>query len=139
MFVRKSVSKKKARKSVGGKKLVLKKKLTLKRKIVKKIVRPTKKLVKKLIVSMSKPKPKKPVRLGKVVHYYNHIKVGIVKLSAPLLSGQKVQFKGVTTDFLQTVKSIQIDHVQVKKAAKGKVVGLKVAKRVRNGDAVFKA
>ena len=102
-------------------------------------VKPTKRLVKKLIASISKSKAKKSVKLGKVIHYYNHIKVGIVKLSSPLLSGQKVQFKGATTDFSQAASSIQINHVAVKKAKKGQVIGLKVSKRVRQGDEVFVA
>jgi len=34
---------------------------------------------------------------------------------------------------------MQINHVQVKKATKGKVIGLKVAKRVREGDVMYQA
>ncbi len=125
-------------KKIIKKKKVSKAKLAVKKKILKKIS-PTKSLVKKLIASVVKPKAVKPVKIGKVIHYYNQIKVGIVKLSAPLSEGQKIQFRGATTDFFQVAKSIQINHAQVKKAAKGKVIGLKVAKRVRSGDVVFKA
>lgn len=142
MVIKKTVIKKKL---VIKKKPVAKKKAILKKKVARK-VKPTKRLVKKLIASVSKlesrltrPKAKKPVKLGKVIHYYNQIKVGIVKLSAPLSEGQKIQFRGVTTDFFQVAKSIQINHAQVKKTKKGQIIGLKVSKRVRQGDEMFVA
>ncbi len=126
-------------KKIVSKKRVLKVKSTVKKKLaIKKPVKsPSKKLVKKLIASVKKPA--KLIKLGKVIHYYNHIKVGIVKILAPVKEGQAVQFKGATTDFSQPARSMQINHVQVKKATKGKVIGLKVAKRVREGDVMYQA
>ena len=139
MPIKKSVSKKKVKKPVVSKKSVLKKRIVIKTKAVKRLMRPTKRLVEKLIASVVKSKPIKLVKLGKVIHYYNQIKVGIVKLSAPLSEGQKIQFKGATTDFFQVAKSIQINHAQVKKAKKDQIVGLKISKRVRQGDLMYKA
>ena len=140
----KKIKKTSKKKPIVGKKVVLKKKPASKKKTVKKTTRPelsrrikpTKRLVKKLIASVVKPKSRL-TRLGKVIHYYNHIKVGIVKLSAPLSEGQKIQFRGATTDFSQTVKSIQINHEAVKKAKKGQIIGLKASKRVRQGDEMY--
>lgn len=133
MSVKKLISKKKTKKPTAGKKAVLKKKTA-------KTGAPSKSMLKKLVASVVKKKPTvKPVKFGKVVHYYNHIKVGIVKLSAPILTGQKVHFKGATTDFSQSVSSMQINHEAVKKARKGQVIGLKVSKRVRHGDLMYKA
>lgn len=109
-----------------------KKKLVLKKKPVQK-----KKALVKKSTAVLKPKLKKPVKAGKVIHFYNHIKVAILKLSLPLSIGQKLEFKGATTDFVQEVKSMQIDHEAIKKAAKGKIIGLKVSKRVREGDLAY--
>ncbi len=139
MVIKKTAIKKKL---VIKKKPAAKKKAILKNKVVRN-VKPTKRLVKKLIASVARSKLARPersrgVKLGKVIHYYNHIKVGIMKLSSPLSEGQKIQFKGATTDFFQVAKSIQINHTQVKKAAKGQIIGLKVSKRVRQGDFMYK-
>ena len=92
-------------------------------------------------IKKSKPAAKtaKPKKIGKVTHFFNHLKVAVLKLGAPLSLGQKIQFQGATTDFSQVVSSMQIDHQPIKKAAKGKSIGLKVSKRVREGDQVLLA
>jgi hypothetical protein len=38
---------------------------------------------------------------------------------------------------VQTLDSLQYDHKPIKLAPKGKLIGLKVKKRVRPGDLVF--
>jgi hypothetical protein len=85
----------------------------------------------------AKPKAEKPV--GAVTHFYNHLKVAIVKFKVPVKSGTRLKFKGATTDFEETVKSMQYDHKPIATAPKGKQIGIKVGKRVREGDEVFKA
>ncbi len=80
-------------------------------------------------------KPIKPI--GKVTHYFPHIKVGIVKFSLAVKVGVIVRFEGATTDFSQPIESMQFNHKQVKVALKGKQMGLKVKKRVREGDLVY--
>lgn len=93
----------------------------------------TKKPIKKIVIK----KPGKPV--GVVMHYYDHIKVGVIKLSAPLAEGDEIRIMGgENTDFNQTVKSMQVDHKPVKKAKKGVSVGLKVKEKVREGYKVYK-
>lgn len=102
------------------------------KKTVKKVV---KKIVRKSIhpvVKMGKP-------IGLVTHYYDHIKVGVIKLSAPLKEGDEIRIMGgEATDFNQTVKSMQMDHKEIKKAPKGKSIGLKVKEKVREGYKVYK-
>ena len=88
------------------------------------------KAAKKISIKIQKP-------VGIVTHYYNHLKVGIVKFSKAVKQGAEVRFEGATTDFNQKLVSMQYDHKPVKVAPKGKQVGLRVAKRVREGDAVF--
>lgn len=77
----------------------------------------------------------KPV--GKIVHYYSNLGVGIIELSDSLKVGDQIHIKGKTTDFEQTVESMQIEHESVQEAKKGDVIGLKVRERVREGDEVY--
>ena len=87
-----------------------------------------------------KPSPKKTVKpkpIGKVTHYFGEIKVGIVKFSKPTKVGASIRFLGATTDFEQAIQSLQYDHKAIATAPKGKEVGMKVKKRVREGDQVF--
>ena len=111
-----------------------KKKVSLKKKLAKKAVK--KKAVKKkpVLVKLKKEKP-----IGAVTHFFGNIKVAIVKFKAPVKVGAEVWFKGATTDFKQTIQSMQFDHKPVKIAKKGKEIGIKVNKKVREGDEVFKA
>lgn len=85
---------------------------------------------------MAKAK-EKPI--GKITHYYSKLGVGIIELSGALKVGEKIKIVGHSTDFDQTVDSIQIDHKEVEEAKKGDVVGMKVNDKVREGDEVYKA
>ncbi len=76
--------------------------------------------------------------VGNVVHYFTKINVAIVDLSGTLLVGDNIRIKGTTTDFEQTIVSMQIEHENVKKAEAGQSIGLKVDERVREGDTVYK-
>ena len=91
----------------------------------------------KLKKSTVKPKPTKPI--GTVTHFYNEISVAIVRFKQPVSLGANIHFKGATTDFEHPIKSMQLDHKPVAKAPKGKLVGIKVKKRVREGDKVHLA
>ena len=77
-------------------------------------------------------------KVGKVVHYYTNLKVGIIELSGTLKVGDKIKIKGATTDFEQKVDSMQIEHEKVEEAKKGKSIGLKAKKHVRENDVVYK-
>ena len=76
--------------------------------------------------------------IGKVTHYFTKIGVAVVKLSGELKVGDTIHIKGHTSDFTQTVDSMQIEHKQLEKAGKGKSIGLKVTDHVREGDVVCK-
>ncbi len=76
--------------------------------------------------------------IGSVTHYFTRINVAVVELSDTLLVGDRILLKGMTTDFEQTVNSMQIEHESVKKAEAGQSIGLKVDDRVREGDSVYK-
>ena len=81
---------------------------------------------------------KELVEVGKVTHFFSKISVAVVELSAALSVGDRIAVKGPTTDFEQAVESMQIEHVNVKKAEKGQSIGLKVNERVRENDTVYK-
>ena len=77
-------------------------------------------------------------KIGKIVHYYTNLKVGIIELTGTLKVGDKIKIKGATSDFEQKVDSMQIEHDKVEEAKKGKSIGLKVKKHVRQNDVVYK-
>jgi len=76
--------------------------------------------------------------IGKITHYFTKIGVAVIDLEAPLAVGDKISVEGATTNFTQTIDSMQIEHKEVKKAKKGDSIGLKVKDRVRSGDNVYK-
>lgn len=82
---------------------------------------------------------KKVKPIGTVTHYYGDISVAIVKFKRVFKVGEKINFKGATTDFKETVKSMQYDHKPIQTAKKGQEVGIKVGDKVREGDEVFEA
>lgn len=98
----------------------------------KKIKKSAKKTVKKTVKKVKEEKP-----IGVITHFYTHIKVAVIKFKTSFKAGGEVHFRGATTDFKQKLASIQYDHKPVAMAKKGQGVGVKVAKRVREGDLVF--
>ncbi len=78
--------------------------------------------------------------IGRITHYYSHLGVGIVELTdGELKVGDTIHIKGAHTDFTESVDSIQIEHQNVPRAEKGKVVGIKVKDKVREHDQVYLA
>src|SRR6266404_3952536 len=95
-----------------------------------------KKATKKKVVKVAK-KPKAPKPIGAVTHYYGDLEVAIVKFNKPVKVGARVKFRGGTTDFDETIKSMQFDHKPIAVAKKGKEIGIKVKDKVRESDEVF--
>ena len=79
----------------------------------------------------------KEKKIGEVTHFFDHTSVGIVKASGPIKVGDKVHFKGHTTDFEQEITEMQFDHKSIDSAKKGQEFGLKVKEQVREGDDVL--
>ena len=78
------------------------------------------------------------IEVGRVTHFYPKISVAIVELKAPLSIGDKILIKGATTNFEQTVESMQIEHKNIERAEAGQIIGLKVKERVRENDKVYR-
>jgi len=95
---------------------------------------PVKKTVKKVA-----PRKAKEKLAGEVVHYFDHIKVAVIKLKTPLAVGGNIRIVGgQDTDFKQKVQSMEVEHKKIVKAKKGQEVGMKVKEKVRDGYKVFK-
>jgi putative protease len=77
-------------------------------------------------------------RIGEVTHYFGNISVAVISLTGTIQVGDMVHLLGPTTDFRQEVKSLQIEHEQVEQVGEGQEVAMKVARRVRPRDKVFK-
>jgi translation elongation factor EF-1alpha len=75
--------------------------------------------------------------VGVVSHYFGKPGVAGIELSAELKVGDTVHMLGHTSDFMQQVDSIQVEHESVETAGAGDSIGVKVAKRVRQHDQVF--
>jgi putative protease len=82
-------------------------------------------------------KEQKPI--GVITHYYGGLGVAIVKFNKNVKTGERLHFKGHTTDFEETLKSMQYDHKEVQEAKKGQEIGIKVKEKVRDGDEVYAA
>jgi len=76
--------------------------------------------------------------IGKITHYFTNIGVAVVEItSGKLKIGDKVHIKGATSDFEQSIDSMQVEHENVETAKKGDAIGVKVGQQVREGDEVY--
>ena len=78
-------------------------------------------------------------QVGIVVNYYAKPGVAAVKVTrGTITKGDMLQYKGHTTDFTETVTSIEVENQSVEKAQEGDLVGVKVKEKVREKDKVYK-
>jgi len=111
--------------------------MAVKKKTTKKVIK--KKVVKKIIKKIAKKIVKKEKKIGKITHYFDKIKVVAIKLSDNLSVGDTIRIVGgEKTDFKQKIVSMEFKGEKLKKAKKGKEVGIKVKDRAREGYKVFK-
>ena len=76
--------------------------------------------------------------VGRVSHFFTKINVAVVELTSTLSVGDRILIKGPTTNFEQTIDSMQIEHENVTVAKAGQSIGMKVDERVRENDTVYK-
>jgi putative protease len=78
-------------------------------------------------------------QIGFVDHWYGHMNVAGVKVTeGSLKEGDTLHFKGHTTDFTETVNSIELEHEHKTHAEPGDAVGVKVSQKCRLHDKVYK-
>lgn len=76
--------------------------------------------------------------IGVVTHYYGKIGVAVVKLTGKLLKvGQTIHIQGNSSDLVQKVASMQVEHQNIDQAKSGDEFGLKVDQKVHDGDKVY--
>lgn len=77
-------------------------------------------------------------QVGRITHFFGKIGVAAIELEDELQVGDTIHVKGHTSDWTQTISSIQIEHDQVEKAGPGDVIGIKVEGHAREHDVVYK-
>ena len=75
--------------------------------------------------------------VGTVSHYYGELGVAGIDLSGELKVGDTIHILGHTSDFIQTVDSIQIEHETVESAKAGEPIGVKIKDRARVHDQIL--
>ena len=76
--------------------------------------------------------------IGKITHYFSKIGVAVIELNDTLKVGEKISIEGASTNFEQTVDSMQIEHQNIEEAKAGQAIGMKVADKVSEHDSVFR-
>jgi len=76
--------------------------------------------------------------VGAITHFYGHLNVGIVELTDALKIGDTIHIKGHSSDFNQTVGSMQIEHKEVTEAKAGDSIGIKIDQKAHPHDKVYK-
>lgn len=77
--------------------------------------------------------------IGTVTHYFSKAGVAAIRITDGQLSvGDTIHVVGHTSDFTQTVDSMQVEHAPVQVARPGDQVGLKVVAHAREHDKVYR-
>lgn len=76
--------------------------------------------------------------IGAVTHWFAQLSVAGIRLSAPLAVGDRIHIKGRTTDLVEKVTSMEIEHSRVERAGPGDDVAIAVEGRVREHDLIFR-
>ncbi len=79
------------------------------------------------------------VKVGEVMKFFSKPSVAAIKITDGALQvGDRIKFRGHTTDFEDQIQSMQIENQSVQKAEVGAMIGIKVKDRVREKDVVYK-
>jgi putative protease len=77
--------------------------------------------------------------VGTVTHFFKGPSVAVVKLTEGKIAvGDELHFVGHTTDFTETVKSMEVEHAKVEAAKAGDEIAIEVVDRTREHDQVFR-
>lgn len=79
-----------------------------------------------------------PEQVGTIEHYYNKIKVAVVRVEKPIRVGDWVRIRGAHDDVRARVRSIEVDHRPVDRAEPGQKVGIKLPRRAHARSAVLR-
>ena len=76
--------------------------------------------------------------IGCVTHYFNHLNVAVLKLKRSLKVGDKIHILGHSTDLVERVTSMEVNHHMVLTVQPGADVAIKVIEPVREHDLVLR-
>ena len=87
--------------------------------------------------------PRKSLRkqdiIGEVEGFFKKPGAAVIKIKkGPLHKGDEIWIVGHTTDLKFVIGQMQIDRQDIESADKGQIIGIKVKKRVRRGDVVYR-
>ncbi len=78
-------------------------------------------------------------KVGEVMKFFPKPSVAAIRVTEGSLKvGDRIKFKGHTTDFEDVIQSMQIENKVVEEAGVGAQIGIKVKDRVRENDTVYK-
>jgi translation initiation factor IF-2 len=78
-------------------------------------------------------------KVGEVMKFFTKPSVAAIKITEGTIKvGDRIKFKGHTTDFEDVIQSMQIENKTVQEAGAGAMIGIKVKDRVRENDLVYK-
>ncbi len=78
-------------------------------------------------------------KVGEVMKFFPKPSVAAIRVTEGNLKvGDRIKFKGHTTDFEDVIQSMQIENKAVEEAGAGAQIGIKVKDRVRENDLVYK-
>jgi translation elongation factor EF-1alpha len=78
-------------------------------------------------------------KVGRVTHFFGRPMVAAVLINAGSVKiGDRLRFKGYTTDFETEVTSLQEAHQTIAEAVPGQHTGIQVPEKARPGDLVYK-
>ena len=78
------------------------------------------------------------VQIGSVTHYFNHLNVAVLKLTDSLKLGDRIHIVGHTTDLMERVASMEVDHHPVMWVKPGEDVAIKVVEPVHEHAKVYR-
>jgi translation elongation factor EF-1alpha len=77
--------------------------------------------------------------VGKVTHYFGKAHVAAIQLTTGELTlGDTIHVKGHSSDFMQTVDSMQLEHAPVDYAKPGDNIGIRVHDHAREHDDIYR-
>lgn len=77
--------------------------------------------------------------LGSVSHYFPKVHAAVLLLDAGKLEiGDRIHIAGKKNDFVQPVRSMQIDRKPISEACSGQEIGIEVKRDVDVGDRILK-
>ncbi len=77
-------------------------------------------------------------KIGKITHYYNHLHVATVKITdGELHIGDMIHVEGHTSNFMQKLCSMELEHESTDVAKPGDNVGIAIDENARENDSVY--